>query len=303
MTEYDFVPDPWNDLFNISGSAKSEERLPIALEMETAYVFRDSTGEVVHRYPFSDQHFDVSFLRHYLHYISQTSYRYFSTSSVKHRLFSMIEMCLQKVASRNRTTFFEIGATIGENYRLLQSLRQEIVPDMELEFVGFELSPNLSQFARIANTNDPAFQMIVGDASDLSRFPDRCFDFVLNQGVANFVDNPTQAFGEILRVARVATLVGMQLTTEDEPFYLTRDIGYCTMLPTRELLEDVWRKHGPIYDYPIWALPWEQLESSGSGSDRFVGVDPKEIHSVFEYHILAREPIFPELNSICNIIR
>ena len=304
MSEYVFLEDHWEETKEFSDeSARNTDNLPLAIDSFTAYLFRDASGKIVHRYPFSDQHYDVSFLRHYMQYITRDSVQDMPINQFKKFLMRMIESSLRKIASvRKQVSFLEIGSTLGENYRLIKLLVKELDLDLEVKFVGFEISSNLVQFSNLVNRGDPNFITIIGDASDLSRFPDRCFDFVINQGVANFCHDQKKAFSEIVRVARLAALVGVQMTLDENPFYLTRDIGYCTFLPTRAVLDEVWQPFAPLYDYHLATMNWTATSTSGSGSDRFIGVDPGSINSVFEYHLIARPNMFPEMEDLCRKI-
>lgn len=63
MPSYEIHEDDWGELRNQreeQDGARAESNLPLAIEAETGYVFRDLKGEEFHRYPFADQKYDVS---------------------------------------------------------------------------------------------------------------------------------------------------------------------------------------------------------------------------------------------------
>lgn len=236
-------------------------------------------------------------------YASVTKAEWTDFSTFKGRMLTAAAMVLRAIAKvRKQVTVMEIGSTIGENFLLLQQLIDYYKLDLELDYTGIEISPNLVQFSYIIHRGNERWKSYARDAADLGGFPDRCFDVVISQGVANVAANQPLAFSEIVRVARVATILGCQLTTADKGFWLTRDVGYSTWLPTFDELLEIWKKHAPVYDYTLSRWDWTETKTSGSGAQRFVGVDAAEIESVFEYHILAKHPMFPNMEKICRKI-
>lgn len=304
MPEYKFNEDKWEEVFFSRPPGNwNDQQLPMAIEKESAYLFRDDSGKIVHRYPLFEQQ-DLLAFSNVLRYFKTNTIDDIHYSSIKGRLLYSIDLCLQKISKiRDRVSFLEIGSTLCENYMLIKRLIIERGYPLSLNFVGIELSPNKSQAALLFNKYPTDLYSIAGDASDLSRFPDQSFDFIINHGVANHVYKPMEAFSEIVRVARLAVIMAIHTTSKKQPYYLTYSSGMKTFIVTPCMLEETWKKFTPLYDYIMRKIDWADLDLSGSGSQQFVGVDVAGLDSFYEYHILARQPIFPELSEICQIIK
>ena len=102
--------------------------------------------------------------------------------------------------------------TIGENYHLLQSCAILQHAGIQIEFVGLDLDARAVAFAQDIFKGDQNFTAVTGEMSDLSRFPDRCFDIVVSRAVHNYAFDQLAAVREALRVSRVATVFYMAMT-------------------------------------------------------------------------------------------
>lgn len=303
MPQYQIVEDKWEELsVSVPDGAWNDQQLPIAVTRETAHIFRTTAGEIYHKYRLSDQGDMAAFLNVLQYYLTNSTDD-LDPASVKGRLLYYLDLCLAKLSGiRKEVTILEIGSTIGENFMLATRLIKEKGYDLTLEFVGLELSGNKTNLAKLVNKFAPNYTGLTGDASDLSRFPAQSFDLVINHGVANHTHHPSLAFSEIVRVARIAVINAFQVTNKEKPFYLTYARGMTTFVPTHDFLNNIWRRYAPIYDYTMERFFWTELFLSGSGSEQFLGVQVKDLDCFYEYHLLTRLPIFPELNEICTPI-
>ncbi len=304
MTTYLIKEDQWSDTPGMKlGHAQSHQKSPLAIETESCFLFRDDTGKTIHKYSLSPQK-DIYGIRHYLDYISLDSSDTLDPDSFKWNLLYCLSLCIDKISAHRKTvSFLEIGSTIGENYTLIQKLVDEHNLDIDIEFVGYEISNNFTQFSYLTNRSNKKFHAVTGDASDLSRFPDNCFDFVINNGVANFVHNQKKCFSELIRVARVAAIMGVQITHKEHSFYVTGTDNLLTFFPTKKTLHHIWEQFSPLFDYHLHTADCSKMTFSGQKNCHYIGVDSKDLQATLEYHIIAKENIFPELQSLCQILQ
>ena len=112
-------------------------------------------------------------------------------------------------------SILNLGTTVGENYHLLKSCRVLKAAGIEIEYVGLELDRRLVAFAKDIFRGDPNFKVVHGEVSDLSRFPDQCFDLVTSHHVHSYATDQPAALKEAVRVSRVAAIVNMAMTEGD----------------------------------------------------------------------------------------
>lgn len=300
--DYVLVADEWTDLRRASAEAFGGNRkassLPVALELERAYVLRDETGRIFHKYPLSTAEGSY-YLRHYISYVADPP-ELFDLAGSKSTFLTIISMVLRRLALvRRRITILEIGSTIGENYDLLKHHIAQANLPIEIEFVGIEVSESLTSFAQIAHRRDPHFTAIADDGAELGRFPNNCFDLVICNAVAGFVGDPQACFAGIARVCRIAVLLALEVS--DGPLSIWRS-GAQThkryYAPRRSDLDDMWRPYGPFHDYLVSRGPFLGLANNAGGTGYFLG-DQKGVEQVaFERHIVARFPLFPAADAL-----
>jgi SAM-dependent methyltransferase len=304
---YSIVDDPWPELARASasmfGGSRAATNLPVALEIESAYLFRDSAGREVHRYPIAAAQ-GISDLRHYIEYAARPP-RLYNGGNSKSGLITAALMVARRLSLvRDRITVLEIGSTIGENYDLLRQALKSHDIALGIDFVGVDESANLTTFARLAHRRDPNFHAVTDDGSALDRFPDRAFDLVLCNGVANFVDDPAACFKGMARVCRAAIVLTVQLFDDGEPVWRTdAQTHKAFWLPPRRHLDALWRPFGPFHDYLLARFPFSTLVGDAGGTGFYLGDQAGTAPLLFERHILARAPLFPASSAAMRVIR
>lgn len=294
MTEYSFISDDWRDIRDTAQLIYAESanrQLPIATETDAAFLFRDASGQIVHRYPFPGTGYNP-ILSHYLTYIRRDRPEWsIHKSTAKNMLLHQLFFVVMRLVGRcEQINILEIGSTIGENYYLLkQWLRQYNVP-IEVHYVGIEVSADLCQFSRLVHAGDPRYIAIPADGSDLSRFPDRAFDVTLCNGVMNFVDNPELGFRELIRVTRRSSVFTYQVTEGNAPVRLIEgETGNRLYLPTKDSLSASWMDYAPLYDYTFTSIPMTQYSATAGGSGYYFGVNVADIKVAIECHTIFRD--------------
>lgn len=291
---YRFVIDEWNDALDASRSlfqkhGHEKTSLPVAIETEAAFVFREPSGAIFHRYPFPGTgHSPI--LTHYFSYIIQESPEWLDTNYSKSILLRQLFFVVLSLSRRRkRINVLEVGSTIGENYRFLKDFVRRFSLDLEIHFVGIDVYPDLCQFARLVHQGDERFFAVAADGADLARFPDRGFDITICNGVANFVNEPQKAFREIIRITRFASVFSYQVTSGNKPLWLTEgETGTPHYIPTRELLLETWRPYGPWYDYCYERCDFSSFKTTAGGSGYYLGQETTDLDIQMEYHTMSR---------------
>lgn len=291
---YQFIDDGWEDTRQFHASIPhAQANLPVAIETEAAFVFRDISNQVFHKYPWPGTG-DIATLTSYLGYLATEPDDVLDVLSAKGSLIRQIFYVLRLLskAGRTRVNILEVGATLGENFSFIRNLIRTYGLDLDPYFVGIEVSPGLCNFARMVHHDDPNFHIIASDGSDLSRFPDQSFDLVICQGVANFTYAPKKTLSELIRVMRFATVLSLQITDERNPYYFTDgEKGWAHFIPTREELRQAWGPYFPLYDYKFSASPFHRFNSSAGGSDYYLGQDSAKLNIQMEWHTISRYPL------------
>ena len=291
---YTFIDDSWDENRQFHSSLlQNHKNLPIAIETEAAFVFRDAAGNIVHKYPWPGSG-DIATLTTYLAYLVREEPERIPANYPKGILVRQIFFLLRQLAKagRKRINVLEVGATLGENFYFIKNLIRRYNLGLEVYFIGIEVSPGLCNFARMAHHEDPNFQILAGDGSDLSRFPDQSFDVVLCQGVANFTYDPKLTLRELIRVTRFAAVLAVQVTDRSTPYHFTDgEHGWLHFIPTRADLRQAWEPHFPLYDYKFCAIPMQRLNCSGGGNDYYLGQDSAKLDIEMEWHTVSRYPL------------
>lgn len=308
MPDYKIEEDPWPELVTISAEAFGGNRagagLPVALDVTSEYLFRDLAGRVAHRYPLAEAK-GIDDLRHYLSYAAMPATKLYGRSSAKNGFLTAVMMTLRRLALvRRSVTVLEVGSTIGENYDLLRHFIGIYRLSLTLEFVGIDRSESLSTFARAAHRGDKAFTAITDDgAAGLARFPDRSFDLVLCNGVANFTEEPVECFRGMARVCRVAMVLSLQMTEGSETIWRTdAKTQKPFFIPTRRALDELWRSEGTFHDYLIARLAFSSAVFDAGGTGFFLG-DQTGLGAIqFERHVVSRYPLFPAADAVRRLV-
>jgi ubiquinone/menaquinone biosynthesis C-methylase UbiE len=190
----------------------------------------------------------------------------------------------------------EIGGTIGENYWMLSELTRSIGIDLKLDFVGVEIDVNAVQFSREIFQDDPNFEMMTGDASDLSQFPDACFDLVLSNSTNNFLADPVLGLREALRVSRFATLLHLFVNSSGESRRLTHGVtGHTNYVFSRRELREILDDMGTWHVYNLTAYRKYDATILPTRGDGYFMEDLGDDQIYLDHLVISRYPIFPEL--------
>ena len=105
--DYEIVEDAWPELADASAQAFGGSRvtsgLPVALEIDRGYLFRDNDGRIVHRYPLSQAE-GIYYLRHYLRHVA-AGVPFFDLALSKSTFLTTVWMALRRLALvRRRVT-------------------------------------------------------------------------------------------------------------------------------------------------------------------------------------------------------
>lgn len=294
---YRIIEKPWpsdRSLLNISGEDELGKAL-VATERYSAAEFRDSKGAVIHQYKFPQGDY-FFLLRHYLSYLTGT-YEHLNPDSMKTHFLRDCMICLRKLAAHRKTaSILEIGGTIGENYWMLSDIINNQNLDIKLEFVGIELDGNAVQFSREIFHGNDAFEMIHGDASDLSRFPDNSFDLVISHSTNNFLQDPHLGLREALRVSRFGTLLHLFMNLNGESKRYTHgSTGQPTYIFSREELQKILFNLGSWKVYNLTRFIHFDATILPTGGDGFFIEDISADQIYLEHLVISRFAIFPEL--------
>ncbi len=266
----------------------------VALSQFNAIRFLDHHGVPVHQYDLPGDAVTADGTRHYFRFLevgAHEAVRY----SLKFSFTQVILNLLRSIApTQDRASILDIGSNIGETYALLKELLHYEPDGPTLEFVGLDISENCVAFARDLFLGDPSFQSVQGEASDLSRFPDRTFDFAISNGVHNHVVDQGRAVREALRVSRIAAYFQINLSTtgktEEYANSSAPEFGY--KVPTL----DEFIAYFPDAEHYHWYLPTRYSRKTVQNDDnRYIDLDdPTKIswHSL----IVSRYPIFNGAN-------
>lgn len=295
--------DPWPELAETVAELGVDGRrpgLPVALESEVGYLFRDASGRIVHRYRLPGVN-GYGAIRHFIRYAAE-GYGFLHGDNLKTELVTMIEAALEKLAPvKPVISVFELGSSAGENRLYIDRILRRRGWSNRIRFVGIDNVSSLVTFSRMLQHRNGDSHFIEGDGSDLSRFPDRCFDIVINHGVANYCDRPSLAISEVLRITRHVLCNALHVSLEAEPFHATGAgnlQGY--FLPTEGLVEELWRAERPYWVYALRRTRLDDLLTSGGGTGYFIGRPDGGRRLAFDYALVTRAPLFPELASVAR---
>ena len=294
---YSFVDDDWAELGDSPVKERPEHgtHLPTAAKTEAAFVFRDER-DVVHKYPFSGTG-DIAYVTQYLNYLSVDEPAAIPLTTTKGMLVSQVLCCLIALArTRKKIRILEIGSTVGENYLYIKKLLTQYQIPLSVDFVGLESSPGLCHLAKVVHQGDSGFVPVTSDGGSLSRFPDRSFDLVICQGVANFTDAPMQTFRDIARITRFAFVLALVVTDDEEGFFAVEG-GANTRhyIPARRSLYEAWDSYFPLHDYCFEQTLVSAAACTERGTDFYLGQDPRLERAFFESHTVARVRFLEEM--------
>jgi ubiquinone/menaquinone biosynthesis C-methylase UbiE len=298
MTDrYRIIDTPWPSDRKLLSSDGHDERgkALVAVDQYSAIEFRDEAGKVFHQYRFSQNPY-FYLMRHYLAYLSQ-SYEHLFPDTLKAQFLRSCLFCLRKLAAHRRSaSVLEIGGTIGENYWMLSEMIGDQGLDLTLDFVGIEIDRNAVQFSREIFQDDPNFEMLTGDASDLSVFPDACFDLVLANSTNNFLADPVLGLREALRVSRVGALLHLFVNSSGGSRRLTHGVtGHTNYVFSRQELRDMLDELGTWHVYNLTRYRKYDATILSTRGDGYFMEDLGDDKIFLDHLVIARYPIFPEL--------
>lgn len=197
-----FEQDRWPELARVMEQPVETDRggLPLAVELRTMHVLRDSEGRIrkTYQYPRSE----IETCAHYLRYLATEQENLRETGSKRFLLAALEKAVGQIMGSTGPSMrFLEIGSTIGENFHYLKRMAVKNGWPFTVRFVGVEKEPGLNTLARLWAADDRSFFARTGDGSDLRAFPDRAFHVVFSNAVPNHTDDPVLCLREMARVA------------------------------------------------------------------------------------------------------
>ena len=197
----------------------------------------------------------------------------------------------------------EIGSTIGENYLILKKLANLEQISVELIYVGVEVEANLVEFARELHHDDKNATFVHCEASDLSRFPDQCFDLCISHGVSNYLVNAEVGLMELFRVCAVATVSHMHINWRSDSVNLTHGAtGHRYWIPTFDNIKNNFETFAPIYIYHISKYQ-KVIGGTIPGSDEYYFIeDMNDLALNWDSFVFSRFNILPELSFICETV-
>ncbi len=294
---YRIIDTPWPSDRGLLSSDGHDERgkALVAIDQYSAIEFRDETGKVFHQYRFSQNPY-FYLMRHYLAYLSQ-SYEHLFPDTIKAQFLRSCHFCLQKLAAhRTSASVLEIGGTIGESYWMLADMIKDQGLDLRLDFVGVEIDSNAVQFSREIFQDDPNFEMLTGDASDLGAFPDECFDLVLSNSTNNFLADPVLGLREALRVSRVVALLHLFVNSSGGSRRLTHGVtGHTNYVFSRAELRQILDELGTWHVYNLTRFRKYDATILPTRGDGYFMEDLGDDQIFLDHLVITRYPVFPEL--------
>ena len=263
----------------------------IATDRFNAIRYYDKDGKVFHQYDLPDDLILKDYTRHYFRYMLSGP-----SGAVTYSLkFGLTQTLLHLIRTlslhRNECSLLEIGSTIGETYHLMRSLLALEKRPIELEFVGLDLSQNCTAFSRDLFPRDLNFQSVVGEASDLSRFPDETFDLICSNGVHNHVRDQGGAVREAVRVCRIAAVLQLIMSSGDSGRRFKQTVerqgDFWYQAPTPDELFSYFPEPGRYHWY---VLTPSSRRGAKFDDHRYVEIDDPEVLRWYTV-IIAKYPI------------
>jgi len=274
----------------------------LAIQQYSAVEFRDEAFKVAHHYRLPE----ISILHSpFWHYFKDFTYNpeHLGRRRIKFRFIRQCLFAIRKIAAhRDRCSLLEIGATIGENYRILKYLVDREPYSMTLEYVGIDKDMNAVAFSRELFGNDPNFQILCADATTLNQFPDQAFDLVISNTVNNRLDinefeNPLL---EASRVSRFASVFHLMVNTAsgDKLDRLRSaaisDEGY--HIPSFDHILAIFAKRAPLYVYrPSLEWLWSEKWDRSVDDQRYLSSSLSLAAIQYEMLVVSPYRVFPEL--------
>jgi len=236
-------------------------------------MFRDEANQVFHRYGFPVRN-GILLAGGYLDYLVRKDNLH--TTALKHSFLSCGTAVLNRIAAvRDSVTVLEVGSTLGENYHLLKQ-RGAFRRFREVSFTGIELHGALVELSRRIAGDDPSFQVVCAEGSDLSVFPDRCFDLVICHGVMNFLQLPERGLREMLRVARVGTVLLTAVSRTEQDLHLIDGANWDRWwIPAEGTLDGLIQSIPEMKYLELIRTPFSAVRNTAhGGTGFFMGADP-----------------------------
>ena len=168
--------------------------------------------------------------------------------------------------------------------------------NLELEFTGVEIDSNAVKFSREIFQNDPRFTMMTGDASDLSQFPDACFDLVLSNSTNNFLADPGKGLREALRVSKFGALLHLFVNSSGDSRRLTHGVtGHANYVFSRRELRETLDDMGTWHVYNLTRFIKFDATILPTRGDGYFMEDLGDDQIYLDHLVISRYPIFPEL--------
>jgi ubiquinone/menaquinone biosynthesis C-methylase UbiE len=263
----------------------------VALSKFNAIRYFDALGKLAHSYNLPGDYVLADYTKHYFRFL-ENGPAAARAYSLKFNFTQTILNLIRAIeGTRTSCSVLDIGSTIGETYYILFQLLALERSRTRLEFVGLDMNSNCVSFARDLFARDPNFQSVTGEASDLSRFPDESFDFVVSNAVLNHTVDQAASVREAVRVARVATVLQLMMSSsgETQRFRHTakRDAEYYYEAPTPKRLFSIL----PESDRYTWYLPTRGTKMGVKlDDDRYLdAADPSKLE--WQMVIIAKHPI------------
>jgi SAM-dependent methyltransferase len=292
---YEILDTPWardRALLRTTNDENANKEL-LVIDQYHAVEFRDDLGELYHRYDLSA---GAQGLSHYFRYWG-TGFFDFSHTQIKFRFLFGFLFLLRKLAKhRSVISILELGGTIGENYLMLkEALAYENSP-ITVEYTVLDISENIVALGRELHSADPNFQIVIGDGSNLSRFPNDSFDLVVSNSVPNYLTDAAAGYREAHRVARVGSLFHTMVPPEGASATLSgasASLRYklLTISEIKEILSD--RECNYLYNInKFWAHNLNVKREENSDGVFMEDIDQK--HLRWMLLIFSKYQLFPE---------
>ena len=252
----------------------------LATKQYNAVEFRDESLRTVYHYKLPE----IAVLQSpFWHYFKDFAYHpaHLAKRRIKFRFIRQCLLIIRKIgAIRERCTILEIGATLGENYRILKYMVEQEPYPMTIEYVGIDKDINATAFARELFADDPNVQSVNANATTLDQFPDRTFDLVISNTVNNRLDinhfaNPLL---EAYRVSRFACVFQLMINTEPSAGLgrlqsaAIAEEGY--HVPSFDHVLSILEKRAPLYVYrPSLDWVWGEKFDRAVEDQRYLASD------------------------------
>lgn len=191
--------------------------------------------------------------------------------------FSIIKSIVNSGYRKNRLEIFLSNFKIEKSTKILD------VGGIEETWIGTGLEENVT-ILNLVNCGDSKILKIVGDARDLSMFPDKCFDIIFSNSVIEHVGGDSEKKSMADEIIRVAKKYWVQTPNKNFPIEIHFMFPFFLFLPHQ--FKKIIAKYWPFSMAKIFELdPLKELEDLQL-------LNKTELQSLFPEAIILPEKYF-----------